>query len=49
MERYKILREHRVFARTETVADRGFQTDLVLRGEVSARWDPLGTDDLFTW
>jgi hypothetical protein len=45
----RILRERRVFARTETVADRGFQTDLVLRGEVSAGWDAMGTNNFFTW
>jgi hypothetical protein len=45
----QILREQRVFARTEREADRRFPTDLVLRGEVSARWDPLGTDNFFTW
>jgi len=45
----QILREHRVFARTEAAADRSFQTDLVLRGELSARWDPLGANNFFTW
>jgi hypothetical protein len=45
----RMLREHRVFARTETAANRGFQSDLVLRGEVRARWDPLGAKNFFTW
>lgn len=45
----QILRDHRVFARIETVADRGYQTDLVLRGEISARWNPLGASNFFTW
>jgi hypothetical protein len=45
----QILREHRVFARTEALADRAFQTDLVLRGEIRARWDPLGAGNFFTW
>jgi hypothetical protein len=45
----KLLREHRVFARTEKEADQSFPTDLVLRGEIRARWDPLSSDNFFTW
>ena len=35
----QILRERRIFARTETVDDRGYRTDLVLRGEVSGTYE----------
>ena len=45
----QVLLDHRVFARTYPGNGTAASTDLVLRGDVVAHWDPHGAANFFTW